>query len=542
MRWQESFWVIPGETDVAGRAAYLTAKTLAILTTYCIVTAPFMRLYYEGHPFVTSVMFVPIVLLLIAAVIPAKPLRVAFVALPPKEKERLWKNPHVYLALFAILLATACIAAWYATVFLSDDRHMESRFLSWRSVNLLSGVSPELPFLFAAATVIWWAWMHFRRLILLEGRTPTLPYISQAGPEFDFSGLSDSVLEAVRQAFFRWKWRVLIAVVILLLIIFDPLKLLHSFERPLGFDWMYRVALGLMASLIFLTCSRMLVTWERLKLFLEELERHPLRSAFSSMPKDRVWSPVVQMGGAMRRTYLYEMRAMETARKLHQIAPAILPAPVLENLVTDIRIQLARVARGKRITFVEAQGTYDTISSVSEGVAAGCLRSSWRKGSSETLAAFEEKVEAKTSDRPPPDPEGDLLKVAAEFVALPYLFFIRVILLQIHNLLFFVAGGFVLMVLSLCSYPFQAPRALGWCMTAALMALGYGVVRMLAQMSKDPVLSRITETTPGKLDSDFFLKLASAGALPVLSVILSQFPSVSRFLFSWLQPTLQAIQ
>ena len=65
---------------------------------------------------------------------------------------------------------------------------------------------------------------------------------------------------------------------------------------------------------------------------------------------------------------------------------------------------------------------------------------------------------------------------------------------------------------------------------------------MLAQMARDSVLSCITDTTPGKLDSDFYLRLAAAGVLPIVSLVASQFPAVSHFLFSWIQPTLQAVK
>ena len=74
------------------------------------------------------------------------------------------------------------------------------------------------------------------------------------------------------------------------------------------------------------------------------------------------------------------------------------------------------------------------------------------------------------------------------------------------------------------------------------MVLGIPVVIMLGQMSRDSVLSRITDTTPGKLDGDFYIKLFSAGALPVISLVASQFPAVSHVLLSWVEPTLQGIK
>jgi hypothetical protein len=47
---------------------------------------------------------------------------------------------------------------------------------------------------------------------------------------------------------------------------------------------------------------------------------------------------------------------------------------------------------------------------------------------------------------------------------------------------------------------------------------------------------------PGKLNGGFYLKLAAYGALPILSLLASEFPSVSNFLLSWVQPSLEAFK
>ena len=45
----------------------------------------------------------------------------------------------------------------------------------------------------------------------------------------------------------------------------------------------------------------------------------------------------------------------------------------------------------------------------------------------------------------------------------------------------------------------------------------------------------------GELNAEFYLRLVGYGALPVLGVLTSQFPAVSNFVLSWLQPTLEAL-
>jgi hypothetical protein len=75
-----------------------------------------------------------------------------------------------------------------------------------------------------------------------------------------------------------------------------------------------------------------------------------------------------------------------------------------------------------------------------------------------------------------------------------------------------------------------------------LVLLGSGVVLVFMQMDRDQLLSRLAKTKPGHLDSGFFMRVVSYGALPLLTVVASQFPVVGHFLFSWVQPALEALR
>jgi hypothetical protein len=65
--------------------------------------------------------------------------------------------------------------------------------------------------------------------------------------------------------------------------------------------------------------------------------------------------------------------------------------------------------------------------------------------------------------------------------------------------------------------------------------LGTGVVWVLAQMYRDPLLSRITATIPNELGIEFYVKLASIGALPILTWLAYQFPDVGGSIFKIFQ-------
>jgi hypothetical protein len=68
------------------------------------------------------------------------------------------------------------------------------------------------------------------------------------------------------------------------------------------------------------------------------------------------------------------------------------------------------------------------------------------------------------------------------------------------------------------------------------------VTYVFAQMHKDPTLSRITDTKPGELGVDFWIRMISFVSVPLFSLLASVFPSIGSFLFSWLQPATQTFK
>jgi len=79
-------------------------------------------------------------------------------------------------------------------------------------------------------------------------------------------------------------------------------------------------------------------------------------------------------------------------------------------------------------------------------------------------------------------------------------------------------------------------------MIGLFIVIGITVGIVYAQMHRDATLSHMTDTTPGELGFDFYIKMAAFGAVPLLSLLSAQFPEVNRFLFAWLQPALEALK
>jgi hypothetical protein len=172
--------------------------------------------------------------------------------------------------------------------------------------------------------------------------------------------------------------------------------------------------------------------------------------------------------------------------------------------------------------------------------AAARLQPSWKKGISDSIDEAE-KTSLSPDRTKPPTEEYKSLWFAEEFLALRYLGLIRYVFFQMRNFLEFVTGGFILMVIALYIYPFEDHRLLGVANIAMFALLCIGMLLVFAQMDRDPILSRLSDTPP-QLDWNFAWRVASFGALPLLTLLGSQFPTLGNFLFSWVQPALEAVK
>jgi hypothetical protein len=61
-------------------------------------------------------------------------------------------------------------------------------------------------------------------------------------------------------------------------------------------------------------------------------------------------------------------------------------------------------------------------------------------------------------------------------------------------------------------------------------------------MSRDSTLSRVTNTTPGELGTEFWFRIIGFGVGPLIGLLAYIFPGITDFLFSWFQPSMTALQ
>ncbi|HUO33526.1 MAG TPA: hypothetical protein VMU43_00900, partial [Candidatus Acidoferrum sp.] len=134
------------------------------------------------------------------------------------------------------------------------------------------------------------------------------------------------------------------------------------------------------------------------------------------------------------------------------------------------------------------------------------------------------------------DPETPYyIQLAEEFVAIRYLSLIRTVLVNLRYLMTFVTAAFVLAIIAWNSYPFEPREVVNWLFTLLLVFLSTCIIAVFAQMHRDPILSRITDKKPNELGWDFYLRIASFGAVPVLTWLAYNHPQIGVTLYQLFQ-------
>lgn len=103
------------------------------------------------------------------------------------------------------------------------------------------------------------------------------------------------------------------------------------------------------------------------------------------------------------------------------------------------------------------------------------------------------------------------------------------------------AGGTICgltLLVAVSSYAFQPKRFLSFGIWMALLLASLMTLRAFVQMDRNGALSAISGTDAGRvsLDRTFFSNIFTYGGIPVLGVVLTQFPAVGRVFGGWLGP------
>jgi hypothetical protein len=539
--------VWPDEEGWLARLCYLLVCSYALLALYALLVVPLISIRRALPPDARWYVWIAALLLFVFAVLGASPL----LAFRKRKPARLvW--PETWH--FGILGTAAMLAGFFTWCLLrllpldpgKKFKNQEAFFFAFRSLHLTSGVSPVMPLLVLLPAYFLWGRVHLTRVQRIHERLIDVPLlednsICHGGEALALDDCRKEIDLLVKQALpLRW-WRTVGALAFVLAIDFYMTHPLRSFEYE-PFDKLFLVMLSVLYALMFLTWTRFVMVWQQFQVFLEQLERQPLRFAFDKLPQRRAISPLFQYRAwhAEFTTFVaIRERLAELMTRPASVDSASLYLGAADKLDGEISQILTSVTRERRISREDAAPLRQWLGQVNDALLEELRRGLWKSG---RTARSADKPKLKKGPEPdqPVATSPDILR--EEIIALQYDDYIQYVLHQQRNLLLFAVLSFILSILALHAYPFEGPRMITTFITFVFIAFAGGVIVVLAQADRNPILSRITKTTPGKLSGGFFLKVAGYIGVPLITVLSSQFPSLGHFLFSWVQPLLDAVK
>ena len=463
-------------------------------------------------------------------------------------------------ALFALFAAVLIFTLLYWT---RKDLSLSEELFFYRSSWLFSGISPTMPLLLIVAGLMWWVWYMLKVRSLFDVRRPLLPPAVR-GFASPYALPDDQDVNSDRERYivtYRTAFWLLAAFLVL------SLALLRFFPRSLEGKIFDRIYLGLFEGCLLLILNAVFNawdSWQRCRNLLVKLDRTPLRWAFRRIHCFS-WEPLWGFaGGSLESAYKPLIRSLEALRHLDRALDAKgwrIPAQQLQprKLMVDgdlsqLRVAIARSDNAGKFRELRQyhDATLQQMHIFQKDLAVLCslvwlwiLQEAW-SGDTRPVTSGQEKdpndksaISLAASGKLEPDSRE--VQLAEEFVALFYINYIHRALVRIRWLILSASGVFVALLFSASAYPFQPKATIHAFLVVLFLGIATVVWMIFGEMHRDSTLSHLTDTTPGKLGTDFWFRIVSFGAVPVLSLLAAVVPTLNRFVFTFVKPTVDAL-
>lgn len=467
-----------------------------------------------------------------------------------------------WLIVLLVSVSTFTAALWASFEFGASNESGVP--MAYRSVHLTGGVSPVVSLLMMAAGFYWWFWQCLSGLALLGNGRPVLPRPNKVPP--GFTQISDSIGEDIDRAATPIPWSgrnsLLLYLLPLFLVILVAFVLqrpwmqafdlvLHSLENE-AFSRTLHALISIGLYLILFECLQFYSTWLALKRLLEALNRLPLRRTFAaiqglSMPS--LWRLSGASSRARFKVFAHQLESLLHLRNEMACCPENEGRyPVTLRHEVDKAWQDGwkfTQQRSRRRDFAmvndsEARDIRTRLSVCAETILRDLLVVEWQTertsldlrdcgvegGANETM---------KLSD-------SNAMRLGEEFLCLIYIGYLQNMLGRLRTMVLSMAGIFAAIALALGFYPYTPRPTISLCLLVLLLLIGVVVGSVFAGLDRDSTLSHITNTTPGQLGAHFWLRMLSFIGVPALGLLVTQFPEITGFVFSWIEPTMSAMK
>jgi hypothetical protein len=427
------------------------------------------------------------------------------------------------LGLAAIASAASC--AW---VILASGPRADWVFLYLRATNPGSGLSLVIPLLLMGAVVYLWCLHHLRRLyfcealdvrnVLADHDVPCSEPLAKT--EAEIRRIERNSLLSVVPPYVS----VPVFIVGLLLCWALARSILPGFDGA-WFDRLFLLTFTLAYCAVLSACLRFLWLWANLRTLLRQLDRHPFTAAFGRLPKS------IRLT-LRRQFYRYvpgPSDRLRWARLWLQLgggfanSPAALPRPPDAD-------RLALSATDSVAVFDAESADQDLAGRELSGSESATQRALTTYAADMARILMSTRAEFELERRNAVPSAKKLLDRAETFVAIQVVSSLGPKFVHLGNLVEFATISILLISFAFASYPFQPQQLL---VAFSLMLAGAVVLVLLVaivQADRDPLLSRMGGTEPGRitLDRGFIGQVVTYGVVPIATVLATQFPTAGQ--------------
>jgi hypothetical protein len=300
--------------------------------------------------------------------------------------------------------------------------------------------------------------------------------------------------------------------------------------------------------------------WRFLLRLLIALESHPIRNAFTRLPERVSWTSVWSFIG-LTPGFVSLQLATDYLNVFRHLKPGPLTQPESQLLEKSKSVldqaKIGAIPDSPAPTAKDAQTKARPASGVREDLSRIIKLSSalgerlslaldpiWNESALEGWRGARLDWPGQTGAKdhytlghigPARNPEAlkrwdDDKRLMEEYIASLFCSYIRYVFAQLRNLAGCIATCASLLFLAFSSYPFQPHGALINAVTFLFVLFAVILVVVFQQMDRDAILSRLSDTSAGKLDAGFTTRLLQFGLLPSLTFLAGLVPGMSDLL------------
>ena len=463
----------------------------------------------------------------------------------------------LWVALPLSLLAVAFWAAW--KIFdLTDENGVAT---AYRAIHLTSGVSPIVSLLLMLGGFYWWFWHTQSGLALLGAGRPLLPdarnlphvlarISNQMAKDIEAFAIPFPDFKGGRRGFYLFPAAILALELCAIRHFKNFDSILHSLENN-AFNMTLHALFAIALYTLIFECSQFFGTWLSLKRFLLALNRTPLRRTFAALQGLSMQSLWSMSGTSSRARYTVFSHQLEALYHLRNVLFSFAARDCGDKEIRDE----VDIACNAAMRFVEDRCTSADLAMINDAggrkareVFQKCTEQLFKKlilpewlGATHSLDLIENGQKLVSLDILPLS-DNVAVRRAEEFVSLIYVGYLQNLLARMRTMVLTIVGVFAALAFSLAFYPYTPRPSIAIFLLSLLLILGTVVALVYAGLDRDTTLSRITNTQPGTLGMAFWVRLASFVGVPLMGLLTAQFPGVTDFVISFIQPTLNAVK